>query len=124
MPGEYIQSKLFDLKRRTFFGQFSFVTTKTVRILFFFFFFFLKSVLGEMHIYQKRKMIRLIPRKLLMSTLPSESLVTSPFFLTVASQPVRTMQLSGCRGGYFENIRQFPKLNKLSISIIVVNYNN
>ena len=72
-------------------------------------------------------MIRLIPRKLLMSTLPSESLVTSPFFLTVASQPVRTIrkwQLSGCRGGYFENIRQFPKLNKLSISIIVVNYNN
>ena len=33
-------------------------------------------------------------------------------------------QLNGCRGGYFENIRQFPKLNKLSISIIVVNYNN
>ena len=33
-------------------------------------------------------------------------------------------QLDGCRGGYFENIRQFPKLNKLSISIIVVNYNN
>ena len=54
-----------------------------------------------------------------MSTLPSESLVTSPFFLTVDLQSVRTIrkwQLSGCRGGYLENIRQFPKLNKLSIS--------
>ena len=89
MPGEYVQSALFDLKRRIFFDQFSFVTTKIVTILFFF---FLKSVLGEMHIYQKRKMIRLIPQKLLMSTLPSESLVTSPFFLTVDSQPVRTIR--------------------------------
>ena len=36
MPGEYIQSALFELKRRTFFGQFSFVTTEIVGILFFF----------------------------------------------------------------------------------------
>ena len=33
-------------------------------------------------------------------------------------------QLYGCRGGYFENTRQCPKLNKQSISIIVVKYNN
>ena len=54
--------------------------------------------------------------------------ITAKFWFTIhLNDPLvffYKWQLNGCRGGYFENIRLFPKLNKLSISIIVVNYNN
>ena len=33
-------------------------------------------------------------------------------------------QLNSCRGSYFENTRQFLKLNKLSMSVITIKYNN
>ena len=54
--------------------------------------------------------------------------ITAKFWFTIHLNDTLVFfykwQLDGYRGGYFENIRQFPKLNKLSISIIVVNYNN